>query len=155
MKDFWKYVALFLTLVILGGSLVTMHNHSKLQDKIIELQEMTPDTIQVNHIDTIYFDSVQVKWRTKHDTAKYVVRDTFYHNDTITIVKEKIMCLDTFSVNERYQDSIIDATVNIQGRGIYENTFIDSLNLQYNINTEALIPKKRCCWIKRLFGCCD
>ena len=155
MKDFWKYVALFLTLVILGGSLVTMHNHSKLQDKIIELQEMTPDTIQVNHHDTIYFDSVQIKWRTRHDTAKYVVRDTFYHNDTITIVKEKIMCLDTFSVNDRYQDSIIDATVNIKGRGVYENTFIDSLNLQYNINTEALVPKKRCCWIKRLFGCCD
>lgn len=155
MKDFWKYVALFLTLVILGGSLVTMHNHSKLQDKIIELQEMTPDTVHVNHHDTIYFDSIQVKWRTQHDTAKYVIYDTFYHNDTITIVKEKIMCLDTFSVNERYQDSIIDATVNIQGRGIYENTFIDSLSFDYNINTDALVPKKKCCWIKRLFGCCD
>jgi hypothetical protein len=155
MKDFWKYVALFLTLVILGGSLVTMHNHSKLQDKIIELQEMTPDTVQVNHHDTIYFDSIQVKWRTQHDTAKYVIYDTFYHNDTIIIVKEKIMCLDTFSVNERYQDSIIDATVNIQGRGIYENTFIDSLSFDYNINTDALVPKKKCCWIKRLFGCCD
>jgi hypothetical protein len=143
MKDFWKYVALFLTLVILGGSLVTMHNHSKLQDKIIELQESIPDTIQVNHHDTIYFDSIQVKWRTQHDTAKYVIYDTFYHNDTITIVKEKIMCLDTFSVNERYQDSIIDATINIQGRGIYENTFIDSLSLQYNINTEALVPKEK------------
>lgn len=155
MKDIWKYIALFLTLVILGGSLVTMHNQTKLQDKIIELQEMTPDTIQVNHHDTIYFDSIQVKWKTKHDTTNNVIYDTFYHNDTITIVKEKICSLDTFSVNERYQDSIIDATVNIQGRGVYEKTFIDSLSLDYNINTDALVPKKKCCWLKRLFGCCD
>lgn len=154
MKDIWKYIALFLTLVILGGSLVTMHNQSKLQDKIIELQESIPDTIQVNHHDTIYFDSIQVKWRTKHDTTNNVIYDTFYHNDTITIVKEKIIPLDTFSVNEKYQDSIIDATVNIQGRGVYEKTFIDSLSLDYNINTEALVPKKKCCWLRRIFcGC--
>lgn len=155
MKDVWKYIALFLTLIILGGSLVTMHKQSKLQDKIIELQEMTPDTIQVNHHDTIYFDSVQVKWKTKHDTAKFIIRDTFSVADTVIIVQTEKCPLDSFSVNERYQDSIIDAIVNIQGRGVYEKTFIDSLSLDYNINTEALIPKKKCCWIKRLFGCCD
>ena len=153
MKDIWKYIALFLTLVILGGSLVTMHNHSKLQDKIIELQEQAPIVVEKYVHDTIQFDSVQIKWRTKHDTAKYVIVDTFYHDTTITIVKEKIMHLDSFSVNERYQDSTIDATVNIQGRGIYENTYIDSISLDYTI--KQIEKKRKCSWWRKIFCGCD
>lgn len=153
MKDLWKYMTIFLGLLLIGSSLVTLHTQSKLQNKIIELQEQAPIVVEKYVHDTITFDSVQIKWRTKHDTAKFVTRDTLYSSDTVFIVQTEKCALDTFSVNERYQDSTIDATVNLKGRGVYEKTFVDSMSLDYTIKQTEV--KKNCCWIKRLFGCCD
>ena len=155
MKEIWKYISIGLIVLSVGVFSVSMYTQNQLKDKIIELQEQRPDTTYVEVHDTIQFDSVIVKWKTKTKNDSIYVLDTFLVNDTVTIVKEKICSLDTFSVNEEYKDSIIDATIKIEGRGVYEKTFIDSLFLDYNINTEVLIPKKKCCWLKRIFCGCD
>lgn len=155
MKEIWKYISIGLIVLLVGVFSVSMYTQNQLKDRIIELQEQRPDTTYVEIHDTVQFDSVIVKWKTKTKNDSIYVLDTFLVNDTVTIVKEKICSLDTFSVNEEYKDSIIDATIKIEGRGVYEKTFIDSLFLDYNINTEVLIPKKKCCWLRRLFCGCD
>lgn len=155
MKDIWKFVAITILILSLIGTLFSLKTESELKDKIIELQEKIPDTIQINHTDTIYFDSVVVKWKTSQDTTEFIIRDTFLVNDTVTIVQTEICPLDSFSVNETYQDSIIEANVYIEGRGVYEKTFLDTMNLRYKINTEALVPKKKCCWLRRIFCRCE
>ena len=155
MKSIWKYISIGLIVLLVGVFSVSMYTQNELKDRIIELQDQRPDTTYVEVHDTIQFDSVIVKWKTKTKNDSIYVLDTFIVNDTVTIVKEKICSLDTFSVNEEYKDSIIEATIKIEGRGIYEKTFIDSLILDYNINTEVLIPKKKCCWLKRIFCGCN
>lgn len=155
MKSIWKYISICLIVLLVGIFSISMYTQNQLKDRIIELQNQRPDTTYVQVHDTVQFDSVIVKWKTKTKNDSIYVLDTFLVNDTITIVKEKICSLDTFSVNEEYKDSIIEATIKIEGRGIYEKTFIDSLILDYNINTEVLIPKKKCCWLKRIFCGCN
>lgn len=155
MKEIWKYISIGLIVLLVGVFSVNMITQNKLKDRIIALQEQRPDTTYVQVHDTIQFDSVIVKWKTKHDTANFVVRDTFAVADTIFIVQTEKCPLDSFNVNEEYKDSIIDATIKIEGRGPYEKVFIDSLSLDYNINTEVLVPKKPCCWLRRLFCGCD
>ena len=155
MKEIWKYISIGLIVLLVGVFSISMYTQNQLKDRIIALQEQRPDTTYVEIHDTVQFDSVIVKWKTKTKNDSIYVLDTFLVNDTVTIVKEKICSLDTFSVNEEYKDSIIDATIKIEGRGVYEKTYIDSLTLNYNINTEVLIPKKKCCWLRRLFCGCD
>lgn len=155
MKEIWKYISIGLIVVLIGIFSISMYTQNQLKDKIIELQEQRPDTTYVEIHDTVQFDSVIVKWKTKTKNDSIYVLDTFLVNDTVTIVKEKICSLDTFSVNEEYKDSIIDATIKIEGRGVYEKTFIDSLFLDYNINTEVLIPKKKCNWWRKFWCGCE
>ena len=155
MKEIWKYISIGLIVLLVGVFSISMYTQNQLKDRIIALQDQRPDTTYVEVHDTIQFDSVVVKWKTKTKNDSIYVLDTFLVNDTVTIVKEKICSLDTFSVNEEYKDSIIEATIKIEGRGVYEKTFIDSLILDYNINTEMLIPKKKCCWLRRLFCGCN
>ena len=155
MKEIWRYISIGLIVLLVGVFSISMYTQNQLKDRIIELQDQRPDTTYVEIHDTVQFDSVIVKWKTKTKNDSIYVLDTFLVNDTVTIVKEKICSLDTFSVNEEYKDSIIDATIKIEGRGVYEKTYIDSLTLDYNINTEVLIPKKKCCWLRRLFCGCD
>ena len=155
MKEIWKYISIGLIVLLVGVFSISMYTQNQLKDRIIALQEQRPDTTYVEIHDTVQFDSVIVKWKTKTKNDSIYVLDTFLVNDTVTIVKEKICSLDTFSVNEEYKDSIIEATIKIEGRGVYEKTYIDSLTLNYNINTEVLIPKKKCCWLRRLFCGCD
>lgn len=155
MKSIWKYVSIGLIVLLVGVFSISMYTQNQLKDRIIELQEQRPDTTYVEVHDTIQFDSIQIKWRTRHENDTTYILDTLIVNDTTIIIKEKIMQPDTFYVEENYQDSVIDATVKIQGRGIVDKTYIDSLSLNYNINTEVLIPKKKCCWLKRIFCGCD
>lgn len=155
MKSIWKYVSIGLIVLLIGVFTISMHTQNKLKDKIIELQEQTPTVVEKEIHDTIQFDSVIVKWKTKHDTTEFVTRDTLYNNDTVFIVQTEKCSLDTFSVNEEYKDSIIDATIKIEGRGVYEKTYIDSLTLDYNINTEVLIPKKKCNWWRKFWCGCE
>ena len=155
MKSIWKYVSIGLFVLLIGIFSISMYTQNKLKDRIIELQENIPDTTYVEVHDTIQFDSIQIKWRTRHENDTTYILDTLVVNDTTIIIKEKIMQPDTFFVEENYKDNVIDATVKIQGRGIVEKTYIDSLSLNYNINTEVLIPKKKCCWFKRIFCGCD
>lgn len=153
MKDLWKYVSLFLVVLLAGILFVHYQTQSKLQDKIIELQEQAPIVVEKYVHDTIQFDSVQIKWRTKHDTTNFVIRDTFSVADTIFIVQTEKCPLDTFSVNERYQDDTIDATINLEGRGVYEKTFIDSISLDYTI--KQIEKKRKCNWWRRIFCGCE
>lgn len=155
MKSFYKYIAIILAVLLIGITSVSLYTQGKLKDRIIELQENIPDTAYVEVHDTIVFDSIVLKWKTRHDTTETYMVDTLVNHDTITIVKEKIMQPDTFQTSSRWTDSIIDATIFIQGTGIPQNTTLDSISLDYLINTEVLIPKKKCCWLKRLFGCCQ
>ncbi len=155
MKSFYKYVAIILTVLLIGITSVSLYTQNILKDKIIELQENIPDTTYVEVHDTIVFDSIVLKWKTRHDTTETYITDTLINHDTVTIIKEKIMQPDTFQTTSRWTDSIIDATIFIQGTGIPQNTTLDSISLDYLINTEVLIPKKKCCWLKRLFGCCQ
>ena len=96
-----------------------------------------------------------MKWKTKHDTTETFLVDTLVMNDTITIIKEKIMQPDTFSVTSRWIDSTIDANIYIQGTGIQEKTTIDSVALDYKYIKQELTPKKKCCWLKRIFCGCE
>lgn len=154
MKDIYKYIAIGLALLLAGMLVASMHTQSKLKDRIIELQEQTPVVVEKTVHDTVTFEKPVIKWKTRHDSVEFVTRDTFYHNDTITIVQSEKVCLDSFSVVERYLDSNIDATIHVQGRGIYENTFVDSISLEYQYIKEELIPQKKCCWLRRIFGAC-
>ena len=155
MKSFYKYIAIILAVLLIGITSVSLYTQGKLKDRIIELQENIPDTAYVEVHDTIVFDSIVLKWKTRHDTTETYMVDTLVNHDTITIVKEKIMQPDTFQTSSRWTDSIIDATIFIQGTGIPQNTTLDSISLDYLINTDVLIPKKKCCWLKRLCGCCQ
>lgn len=155
MKSIWKYICIGLIVALMGMFTISMITQNKLKDRIIELQENIPDTTFVEVHDTIQFDSVVLKWKTKTIKDSLFVYDTFYVNDTITIVKEKILQPDTFSVTSRWIDSTIDASIFIKGTGIQEKTTIDSVSLDYKYIKEELTPKKKCCWLKRLFGCCD
>lgn len=153
MKEIWKYACIGLIVLLIGIFSMSMYTQNKLKDRIIELQEQAPTVVEKEIHDTIQFDSVHVKWKTKHDTTEFVIRDTFEVADTIFIVQTEKCPLDTFSVNERYQDDTIDATINLEGRGVYEKTFIDSISLDYTI--KQIEKKKKCCWLRRIFCGCE
>ena len=155
MKSIWKYVSIGLIVLLIGIFSISMYTQNKLKDRIIELQETIPDTTFVEVHDTVTFDSIVMKWRTKYDTTETYVVDTFYSHDTTIIIKEKIMQPDTFSVSSRWSDSTIDANIYIQGTGIQEKTTIDSVALDYKYIKQELVPKKHCCWLRRIFCGCD
>lgn len=155
VKSIWKYLTLGLFISLLGVFTISMITQNKLKDRIIELQENIPDTTFVEVHDTIVFDSVVLKWKTKHDTTEIYTLDTFIVNDTVTVIKEKIMQPDTFQTSSRWIDSTIDATIFIQGTGIKEKTTIDSVALDYKYIKEELTPKKKCCWLRKIFCGCD
>ena len=155
MKSIWKYICIGLIVALMGMFTISMITQNKLKDRIIELQENIPDTTFVEVHDTVTFDSIILKWktRTEHDTL--INLDTLKINDTIIILKEIESVPDSFSTTSRYLDSSIDATIHIEGRGVYEKTFIDSVALDYKYIKEELVPKKHCCWLKKIFCGCD
>ena len=153
MKSNWKYACVGLIVLLVGIFSVSMYTQNKLKDKIIELQEQAPIVVEKEIHDTIYFDSIQVKWKTKYDTTEFIIRDTFAVADTIFIVQTEKCPLDSFYVDERYTDSIIDANIKIEGRGPYEKVFIDSVSLDYKIMKQEV--KKKCCWLRRIFCGCE
>lgn len=155
MKSIWKYVSIGLIVLLVGVFSVSMYTQNELKDRIIELQSQRPDTTYVQVHDTIQFDSVIVKWKTRTVKDTLVASDTVW-NDSIIIVNNFIeQPVDTFSSDISYNDSVINSNIHIVGRGVYEKTFIDSLRMDYNINTEVLIPKKKCCWLRKIFCGCD
>lgn len=155
MKSIWKYVSIGLIVLLFGIFSISMYTQNKLKDRIIELEEQRPDTTYVEVHDTIQFDSVIVKWKTRTVTDTLVASDTIW-NDSIVIVNNYIeQPIDTFSSDISYNDSVINSNIHIVGRGVYEKTYIDSLTLDYNINTEVLIPKKKCNWWKKFWCGCD
>lgn len=154
MKSIWKYICIGLIVALMGMFTVSMITQNKLKDRIIALQDNIPDTTFVEVHDTVTFDSIILKWKTKTEHDTLVNLDTLKINDTIIILKEIESVPDSFSTTSRYLDSSIDATIHIEGRGVYEKTFIDSVALDYKYIKEELTPKKRCCWLKRIFcGC--
>lgn len=168
MKDLWKYISLTLGLALIGVVLFSLVTTSKLKDKVIACQESTPSIEYVEVHDTISVEKSVIQWktRTKHDTVETIdyskcnhslehILDTSNNIDTIIIVKEILSPLDSFYVNERMADSNIDATIHIEGRGVLERTFIDSVSLDYRFVQQQIIPKKRCCWLRRIFCGCD
>lgn len=154
MKSIWKYVSIGLIVLLIGIFSISMYTQNKLKDRIIELQENIPDTTYVEVHDTIQFDSVIVKWKTRTIKDTLIASDTIW-NDSIVIVNNFIeQPIDTFSSDISYNDSVINSNIHIVGRGVYEKTYIDSLTLDYNINTEVLIPKKKCNWWRKFWcGC--
>ena len=155
MKSIWKYICIGLIVALLGMFTISMITQNKLKDRIIELQENIPDTTFVEVHDTVTFDSIILKWKTKTEHDTLINLDTLKINDTITIVKEKILQPDTFSVTSRWIDSTIDASIFIKGTGIQEKTTIDSVSLDYRYIKEELVPKKHCCWLKKIFCGCE
>lgn len=155
MKSIWKYICIGLIVALMGMFTVSMITQNKLKDRIIALQDNIPDTTFVEVHDTVTFDSIILKWKTRTIKDSLFVYDTFYVNDTITIVKEKILQPDTFSVTSRWIDSTIDASIFIKGTGIQEKTTIDSVSLDYKYIKEELTPKKKCCWLRKIFCGCD
>lgn len=155
MKSIWKYVSIGLIVLLVGIFTISMHTQNQLKDRIIELQDQRPDTTFVEVHDTIQFDSVIVKWKTRTVTDTLVASDTIW-NDSIIIVNNFIeQPIDTFSSDISYNDSVINSSIHIVGRGVYEKTFIDSLRMEYNINTEVLIPKKKCNWWRKFWCGCE
>ena len=153
--NFYKYIAIILAALLIGITSVCLYTESKLKDKIIELQEQVPDTTYVEVIDTIYFNKPVVKWKTKTEYDTVTMSDTLWC-DSIVVVNNYIeRPLDTFSVEISKEDSVLDATINIEGRGVFERTFIDSVALNYKVHTEVLIPKKKCSWWRRFWCGCD
>lgn len=155
MKSIWKYVSIGLFVLLIGIFSISMYTQNQLKDRIIELQENIPDTTFVEVHDTIQFDSVIVKWKTRTIKDTLIASDTIW-NDSIVIVNNFIeQSIDTFSSDISYNDSVINSNIHIVGRGVYEKTFIDSLRMEYNINTEVLIPKKKCNWWRKFWCGCD
>lgn len=155
MKSIWKYVSIGLIVLLIGIFSISMYTQNQLKDRIIELQENIPDTTFVEVHDTIQFDSVVVKWKTRTIKDTLVASDTIW-NDSIVIVNNFIeQPIDTFSSDISYNDSVINSNIHIVGRGVYDKTFIDSLRMEYNINTEVLIPKKKCNWWRKFWCGCE
>lgn len=153
MKSLYHNITHIVTAVIIGLLLSTLLQQCSTIKALQAEIDSTPMYTEKIIRDTVYIDKPIIQWKTRRDTTNNVIYDTVYHNDTITITKEKIITLDTFSVNERYQDTALSATISIQGRGVYENTFIDSITLDYSYKKTEIT--KYCPWWRRLFGCCD
>ena len=144
MKSVWKYVSIGLIVLLIGLFTTSMITQNKLKDRIIELQENIPDTVYTTLTDTITIDSVVVKWKTNVRTDTLVSSDTIW-TDSIIVVNNFIEpTVDTFSSDISYNDSVINSNIHIVGRGVFEKTFIDSLKMDYKIDTEVLVPKKKC-----------
>lgn len=152
MKSLYHNIAHIVTAVIIGLLLSTLLQQCSTIKELQSEIDSTPMVTEKIIRDTVYIDKPMIKWKTKHDTTNNVIYDTIYQNDTVVITKEKIITLDTFSVNETYQDTALSATISIQGRGVYENTFIDSITLDYSYKKTEIT--KYCPWWRRLFGCC-
>lgn len=155
MKDIWKYIALFITILFIGSVFINFNTQSKLQNKIIELQEQAPVVVEKYVHDTILFDSVQIKWKTKTSYDTILTKDTLFRNDTVFITTTNEIQEEPvpFSFTTSHQDSTINANIYVEGKGVQSKTFIDSVSLDYTV--KQIEVKKKCCWIKRLFGCCD
>lgn len=148
-----KYLDITIFIILLLGIIFSLMTANKWKSKYITCQENSNPNIEyvVVH-DTVSIDKPIIKWRTAHDTTEFVIRDTFYHNDTITIIQTEKMCLDSFSVDEKVIDNNIDATIHVQGRGIYNNTYIDTIGLEYKFIKQEIQTKENRCWLKRLFS---
>lgn len=155
MKDLWKYVSLFLAVLFVGFCLINFNTQSKLQNKIIELQEQAPVVVEKYVHDTITFDSVQIKWKTKTSFDTITTKDTIVQNDTVFISTTNEIQEESapFSFSTFHQDSVIVANIYVEGKGVPTKTYIDSVSLDYTVKQTEI--KKKCCWIKRLFGCCE
>lgn len=149
MNNFQKLSMLFLSILVLVLGGISLHYSRKytnlLENPKIELKET------IVH-DTISIEKPVIQWKTKHNNDTILTIDTLYSNDTIIIQQMIENIPDTFSTISRVTDSNLDATITIQGRGIYEKTFIDSVGLEYIFIKQEV--KKNCCWLKRLFGLC-
>ena len=155
MKSIWKYICIGLIVALIGMFTISMNTQNKLKDRIIELQENIPDTTFVEIIDTVYFDKPVVKWKTRTEYDTVTTSDTLWC-DSIVVVNNYIeRPIDTFSVEISKEDSVLDATINIEGRGVFDKTFIDGVRMDYKIHTEVLIPKKKCNWWKRFWCGCE
>lgn len=147
---------IWVLLGLLAGTILTsVLVQNKLKDKIIELQNQDPVIEYVEVRDTITVEKPVVQWKTKYSKDTIVTLDTLSLNDTIIILKEVESVPDTFSSISRCIDSNLDATITIQGRGVYEKTFIDSVSLDYRYIKEELKPKKKCSWWRRFWCGCD
>lgn len=155
MKDLWKYVSLFLALLFVGTLFVNFHSKTQLQNKIIELQEQAPIVVEKYVHDTIQFDSVQIKWRTKTKVDTVSSVDTLVHNDTIFINTTSVVQEEPvpFSFTTSHQDSTITANIYVEGKGVHEKTSIDSISLDYTI--KQTVKKRKCNWWRRIFCGCD
>lgn len=155
MKSIWQYISLTLGISLIGICIASFIFTNKWKDKLIECQEQLAQVEYVYVHDTVTFEKPVVHWKTKHDTTEIVTLDTLYSNDTVTIIKEISCPLDSFSVTSGYNDSVLDATVYIEGRGVNEKTFLDSIFMDYKVNTEVLVPKKKCSWWRRFWCGCN
>lgn len=153
MKDLWKYVSLTLGLSLIGIVIMSLITTTKLKDRIIECQSQIPDTTYVEVHDTVTFEKPVVKWKTRTEYDTVTNSDTVWYDSIVVINNYIEHPIDSFSVTSSYTDSNINATINIEGRGVVDKTFIDSVSMDYKYVQQQLVPKK-CCWLRRLFNKC-
>ena len=155
MNSIWKYLSLSLGLALIGVVIASFIFTNKWKDKLIECQNQIPDTTFVEVHDTVTFVKPEIHWKTRTEKDTVVSSDTLYLDSLVYIYQTIESPLDSFSTTSRYIDSNIDAQIYIEGRGVVDKTYIDSVALDYKYIKEELTPKKKCCWLRRLFGCCD
>ena len=150
MKSLYHNLIHIATAVIIGVILSTLIQQcstiKELENQVDSSPIMTEKIIK----DTIYIDHPVVQWKTKsvHDTTttEIIVNDTVY---IVSLVEPSV---DSFETKVPYDDSSLNGTLTIQGRGVHEKTFIDSVQLEYTYKKTEIT--KYCPWWRRLFGCC-
>lgn len=157
----WKYIAIFLAVALIPVVFVQEHNINKVYKQFLDLKEKTEVIVKplcVPVHDTVWFNTETIRWKTASKTDSILVLDTLYRNDTVILVQLVPLSLDTFSMVSRevqYNTDkyLLDAKVNIEGRGVQGSTFIDTCWLDYSIFLFEG-KEKRCGWLRRIFNQC-
>ena len=151
MKSIWKYICIGLIVALLGMFTISMITQNKLKDRIIECQNQHPDIEYVYLTDTIEVNKVQ----TKYKTVKEYVHDTTLLYEVDSAILE-IPVHDTFylPVEHNVYTSTLDTAgfhmkADIHYSGIEPK--LDSIN--YDVVIEH--KKKPCCWLRKIFCCCE
>ena len=156
MNNLFKYISIGLATALIGVIIASFIFTNKWKNKLIECQaNQQPQIEYVEVHDTVTFNKPEIHWKTRYKNDTIVNLDTLYLDSLVYIYQMVESPLDSFSCNERYIDSNIDATVHIEGRGVQEKTFIDSVSLDYRYIKEEIVPQKKCCWLKRIFCGCN
>lgn len=154
MKNNWYYIAVFFATLCIGLFIWHEISFNRLRTGLEDCLNSTPQIEEVYVHDTVTVEKPEIHWKTRTEYDTVTTSDTVWYDSVVVINNYIDHPVDSFQTSSTISDSNIDATISIQGRGVVDRTFIDSISLDY-IFKQEVIHKRKCNWWRKFWCGCD